>query len=194
MAPSSLRLQMVRSLAQVTQTTAAEIEALFELAQPVARTRIAPPKTKRNAPMGLERQMMRILVAHPSLAMMLDVDTLQDVAKLSPDSADMLTELVIVAQEMGETASFAALAEQLHIAGPDFDALIAEVAEQTETDLAVVKMELAGALRQVKTQSIKQEMEQLAATGLRDPLQVARYRELMQLQELYAGKLWQNLL
>jgi DNA primase len=56
MPPSGLRLQIVRGLAQATQTTPAEIEALFDLAQPVARAKIAPPRAKRTAPMGLERR------------------------------------------------------------------------------------------------------------------------------------------
>ncbi|HWT71772.1 MAG TPA: DNA primase, partial [Oxalicibacterium sp.] len=66
--PSALRLQIVRSLAQVTESAAAEIEALFELAQPVARKRVAPPRTRRTPPVGLERQIMKLLVAHPMLA------------------------------------------------------------------------------------------------------------------------------
>ncbi|CAN5708276.1 DNA primase [soil metagenome] len=184
MAPSSLRLQMVRSLAQVTQTTPAEVESLFELAQPVARARLAPPKSKRSAPVGLERQVMRILVAHPSLSIMLDQAILADAAKLAPDGAEMLTQLVLLAQEMGEQANFAALAEHLRASGSDFDALIAEIAEQTETEFDVVKLELAGALRQISSQVLKIEMERLAANGLREPADVLRYREIMRLQEV----------
>lgn len=183
MAPSSLRLQMVRGLAQLTQTTPAEIESLFELSQPVARARIAPPKSKRNAPVGLELQVMRILVAHPSLAGMLDASILENVAKLAPDGAEMLTHLVIVSQQMGASANFAALAEHLRATGSDFDALIAEIAEQTETEFDVVKLELAGALRQISSQVLKLEMMQLAAGGLRDAQDIARYREITQLQE-----------
>lgn len=183
MAPSSLRLQMVRGLAQLTQTTPSEIESLFELSQPVARARVAPPKSKRSAPVGLERQVMRILVAHPSLAFMLDEPILDDAAKLAPDGAEMLTQLVSVSQEMGEQANFAALAERLRATGSDFDILIAEIAEQTETDFDVVKLELAGALRQISSQVLKVEMMRLAAGGLRDPADIARYREITLLQE-----------
>jgi DNA primase len=50
---------MVRNLAQVTQTPAGDIEALFSLTQPVARQKLAPPRSKRSAPVGLERQIMR---------------------------------------------------------------------------------------------------------------------------------------
>ena len=184
MVPSSLRLQMVRGLAQMTQTTPAEVESLFDLTQPVARAKLAPPKSKRSAPVGLERQVMRILVAHPSLAVMLDAAILSDAAVLAPDGAEMLTQLVMVAQQMGEQANFAALAEHLRATGADFDALIAEIAEQTETEFDVVKLELAGALRQISSQVLKIEMKQLADAGLREPAQIERYREIMRLQEV----------
>lgn len=183
MPASALRLQIVRSLANLTQSTVAEIESLFELAQPVARTKIAPPRARRNAPMGLERQIMRILVAHPSLAMMVDATALSDAEQISVDGADMLKQLVEIAQAMGENAQFAPLVEQLRASGSDFDPVISEIAEQTETDVQVVAIELAGALRQMRLQVLKHEMEQLVATGLRDALAVTRYREIMQLQE-----------
>lgn len=182
MAASSLRLQMVRSLAQMTQTTPAEVESLFDLVQPVARAKLAPPKNKRSAPVGLERQVMRILVAHPSLSGMLTAAILADAAKLAPDGAEMLMQLVEVAQQMGEQANFAALAENLRTTGSDYDLLIAEIAEQTETQFDVVRLELAGALRQITHQVLKKESEQLAASGLADPVRAARYREIVQLQ------------
>lgn len=183
MQSSGMRLQLVRNLAQVTQTSPSEIETMFELSQPVARIKQAPPKSKRNAPVGLERQIMRILVAHPSLAMMLDESVLADAAVLAPDGADMLRNLVFTAQSMGENAQFAALAEQLRSTGSDFDALIAELAEQAETDIDIVRMELAGALRQMRHQVLRSEMESLAARGLRAPEDIARYREITQLQD-----------
>lgn len=183
MESSGMRLQLVRNLAQVTQTSPAEIETMFELSQPVARIKLAPPKSKRNAPVGLELQIMRILVAHPSLAMMLDESVLADAAALAPDGANMLRSLVFTAQSMGENAQFAALAEQLRSLGSDFDALIAEMAEQAETDIDIVRMELAGALRQMRHQVLKMEMESLAARGLRAPEDIARYREITQLQD-----------
>lgn len=183
MAPSGLRLQLVRSLAQMTQSTASEVEALFELSQPVARVKIAPPRSRRSAPVGLERQILRILVAYPSLAVMMTSVALDDAARMSPDGGEMLMQLVSIAQPMGEQANFAALAESLRATGSDFDALIAEIAEQTESELDVVALELAGALRQMRTQILKQEMDQLAARGLREPEDVARYREIMQLQD-----------
>ncbi|MFZ6686899.1 DNA primase [Undibacterium sp. SXout11W] len=183
MQPSGLRLQIVRNLAQLTQTTPAEIEALFELVQPVARVKLAPPRSKRSAPVGLERQIMRILVAYPALSAMLDQSLLAEAAVLAPDGAAMLMQLVTIAQSMGEGAQFAALAEQLKAVSQDYDGLIAEVAEQTDTDPDLVKLELTGAIRQIRSQALKSEAERLVASGLRSDEDKARWREIMQLQE-----------
>jgi len=183
--PSSLRLQIVRSLAQVTQTTPAEIESLFELSKPIAQQpqRKAPPRSKRMAPVGLERQVIRLLVAHPALAADLDEAALQAIGRQAPDQAQMLTQLVEVSRSMGEQANFASLVEHLRDAGPDFEALIAEIAAETESEFEVVRQELAGAVRQTKMRQVEDEMEHLASAGLRDDAARQRYRELMQKKE-----------
>jgi DNA primase len=183
MPPSALRLQLVRGLAQVTQTTPGEIEALFELAQPVARSKMAPPRGKRTPPMGLERQMIRLLVAHPLLAAELDQSALDAVAQLARDNADMFAHLISACLALGEQANFAALAEQLRTTGSDFDGLIAEIAADSDSDVDTARLELAGAVRQTKMQVLKAEMDQLASTGLGTEEARARYRELSQQQE-----------
>lgn len=183
MPASALRLQIVRGLAQMTQTTPAEIEALFELAQPVARTKMAPPRIKRTPPMGLERQMIRLLVAHPSLVAGLDQAALDAAAQLAPDNAAMLMQLIEACQALGPQANFAALAEQLRAINPDFHPLIAEIAAESESDQEAARLELAGAVRQTKMQVLKAELDRLATTGLGTEDSRTRYRELMQQQE-----------
>jgi DNA primase len=183
MPPSGLRLQIVRSLAQMTLTTPAEIEALFELVQPVARTKVAPPRTKRTPPMGLERQMLRLLVAHPNLADGVDQAALDAAAQLAPDNAEMLRQLLVACCALGPQATFATLAEQLRSTGSDFDPLIAEIAADTESDPDAARLELAGAVRQTKLQVLKSELDRLAMTGLATEEARTRYRELTQQQE-----------
>ncbi len=156
--PSSLRLQIVRSLAQATQSTVAEIEVLFELTQPIARARQAPPRGKRTAPVGLERQIMRLLVAHPVLAAELDAAAMDAVAQCAPDYIDMLAQLAAAGRDLGTQASFAALTEHLRAAGPDFEPLIAEIAAEAETEVDVARMELAGAVRQTKMKVLKLQL------------------------------------
>lgn len=183
MQPSALRLQMVRNLAQLTQSTPAEIETLFELAQPVSRQKVAPPKARRSAPVGLERQIMRILVAYPAHAVLLDQQALQEAAQVAPDGAAMLRQLVGIAQEMGAEAQFVALAERLRETGADFDELIAEVVGQTDPDPELIRLELQGAIRQIRSQALKMEADQLVAGGLGTETERARWREIMLLQD-----------
>ncbi len=183
MPPSALRLQIVRELAQVTQTTPSEIESLFELEKPVARARHAPPRSKRSQPVGLELQMMRLLVTHPALALELDTSAFKAAYHFVPDRAELLSQLIVVCQAMGAQANFAALAEHLRAAGPDFDALIAEIAADTESDIDTARIELAGAIRQTKLQAIKTELDQLAAAGLSSEQSKTCYRELVMQQD-----------
>lgn len=180
---SGLRLQIVRSLAAVTRSTPGEIEALLELKQPVARIKAVVPRVKRTAPVDLERQIMRLLVAHPSLASELDQDALAAVAQCAPDGAAMLRQLIDAGKSMGSSASFAALAERLKPESEDFDALIAEVAADSETDIETARLELAGAVRQTRLRQLKSELDALAATGLVSSLERERYRALMICQD-----------
>jgi len=184
MPPSSLRLQIVRSLAQATQSTPSEVEALFELVQPIARKRKAPPSVRRNAPVGLERQILRLLVAHPTLVVELDDGALDALAYVAPESAEMFAQLLTAAAQMGESPSFAALSEHLRAAGSDFESLIAEIAAEAGSEPASARLELAGAIRQTKMKMAKAESDRLIATGLRDEESKLQYRELLQLQEV----------
>jgi DNA primase len=183
MPPSALRLQIVRSIASMTQTSPDEIESLFELAQPVSRKRAAPPRAKRTPPVGLELQIMRILVAHPVLAMGVDQAALSAITRAASDHADTLAQLVHACQALGENANFAALAEQLRSQGSDYDQIIAEIAAEPESDVEAVRLELAGAIRQTRIKLIKADIEQLVATGLGSEEAKSRYRELMLEQE-----------
>ncbi len=181
--PSSLRLQIVRSLAQITESTPAEIEALFELSQPISHVRAPPPRTKRAAPQGLERQIIRLLVAHPVLAGEMDQTAIDAAVRLAPDGEEMLMQLVTLGRDMGAQANFAILAEMLRSSGSDLEPLIAEIAAEPESDVALARLELAGAIRQIKMQALRDELQQLVAGGLAGEEAQARFRELTLQQE-----------
>ena len=178
MPASALRLQIVRALAQATQTTPTEIETLFELSSPVGRTRQPPPRGKRTAPIGLELQIMRLLVAHPSLAAELDQAALDAMLHFVPDNAAMLTQLVDAARQMGEGANFSVLAEHLRAAGADFESMIAEIAAAPESDRDAARLELTGAIRQNKLKIVTDALQKLANGGMKLENDVQRYREL----------------
>ena len=183
MAPSALRLQIVRGLAGLTESTPAEIEALFELAKPVAVARKAPPRQGRPQPVGLEAQIMRHLVAHPPLALELDESALQAFNHFGPESAERLLQLVAAAQALGPNGGFAALSQHLKDEGPDYDGLIAEIASEPESDFDSVKLWLAGAVRQIKMDALKHELNQLFSSGLTSDQVGIRYREITAMQD-----------
>jgi DNA primase len=183
MPPSSLRLQISRSLAALTQSTVEEIESLFELVKPIARARRAPPRGKRTPPVGLGRQIMRLLVAHPSLAADLDQAAMDAFAQCAPDHAEMLGQLVAAGQAMGAHASFAVLAEHLREAGPDFEPMIAEIAAESESDADTARIALSDAIRKMRMQAIGDELNELIGGGLADDTAKMRYRELSLQQE-----------
>lgn len=183
MPATALRLQVVRGLAQLTQSSADEIESVCELKQPVSRARLAPPRAQRPAPQGLDRQIIRLLLAHPALLATLDKTAVAAVSSIA-DQGSMLVQLMATIRALGDQVSFAALSEQLRQASPDFDALIAEVSAQSESEPDAARRELGGALRQSELQMLKLEMDQLASTGLKLEESRIRYRQLMARQDI----------
>jgi DNA primase len=153
------------------------------LKQPVMRIKAAPPRAKRSAPMGLDRQVMRLIVAHPLLASELNEAAVQAIATSSPDHADMFMQLFNVARSLGPQANFASLAEALRVQSADFEPLISEVASESESELETVRLELAGAVRQTRLKLLKSEVDELVTSGLNNENARQRYRELMLQQE-----------
>jgi len=178
MTPSALRLQIVRGLANLTESTSAEIESLFELSKPVSVVRRAPPRQGRPKPVGLELQMLRILVSHPQLALQLDETAQQSLDYFGQEAADSLRHLVGMAQALGEYGTFAALSQQLKEVTAEYDSLIAEIAAEPETDIEADRVWLRSAVVQIKKDSLKQELNQLFSSGLTPDQVSARYREI----------------
>jgi DNA primase len=170
----------------MTGSTPPEIEALFELAKPVSAARRAPPRQGRPQPVGLELQILRHLVAHPPLSLTLDESALQCFAFFGPESAERLRQLVAAAQALGEHGGFAALAQQLKETSVEYDGLIAEIAAEPESDFDSVKLWLAGAVRQIKKDTLKQELDQLFSSGLTSDQMGIRYREITAIQNQLA--------
>ncbi|MYN43956.1 DNA primase [Pseudoduganella sp. FT93W] len=183
MTPTALRLQIVRGLAQLTQTTPSEIEVLYELAKPVAVARQAPARTGRPVPVGLELQIVRILIAHPPLAQEVDGAALAAFQYFGAEPAERLAQLVAQAQALGEQGSFAAFAQHLKAQGDEYDSIIAEIVQEPESEFDAVRLFLRGAIRQVKNDALKQELSQLFAAGLSSEQIGVRYREITAQQD-----------
>ena len=175
---SALRLQLLRQLAQLTESTVEEIESLFELAKPVGRGRSAPPAVRRRAPVELERQIVKLLLAHPVLTSELNEPALKAISWSAPDGGIIFRQLVAAAGSLSGEISFAALVEVLREHGADFESLVAEIAADPESDAELARKELAGAVRQTTMRMLKAEQEQLAAQGMAEESARARYREI----------------
>jgi DNA primase len=183
MQPSSLRLQIVRGLANLTESSPAEIEGLFELSKPVSVAKKAPPRQGRPQPVGLELQILRHLVAHPALSLELDANALIAFDFFGPESAERLVQLVATGQALGAGGSFAAMSQSLHETSQEFDDIIAEIAKEPESDVEAVRAWLFGAVRQIKMDALKVAIDQLFAAGLPPDELGSRYRELTAQQD-----------
>ncbi|MYN02448.1 DNA primase [Pseudoduganella sp. DS3] len=183
MTPTALRLQIVRGLATMTQSTPGEVEQLFELAKPVAANKIAPPKSRREQPVGLELKLIRVMIAHPTLSLNLDDEALLAFAHFGQEAAERLIWLVVQAQSLGEQGSFAALCQLLKETGSEYDALISEIGAAPEPDIDAERLWLMATVRHLKMDALKQELDQLFAAGLSSEEIGVRYREITAKQD-----------
>nr|WP_269106520.1 DNA primase [Massilia sp. TS11] len=183
MPPSALRLQIVRGLANLTESTPAEVEGLFELSKPVAATRMAPPRKGRPQPVGLELQFIRHLIAQPQFCRTLDEAALKAFDAFGQEAAERLRQLVAAGVAMGEAGNFAAFSQHLKNTTNEYDSLIAELAAEPEQEPEVVQQWLSGAVRQVKMDLLKAELNQLFSSGLTTDQIGVRYREITAQQD-----------
>ena len=188
MPPSALRLQVLRQLAQVTDSTPQELEGLFELAASRPRGREPGPAVRRKPPVELERQVLRLLLAHPGMHDVLDNHALDLIAQTAPDEGVTLRAVVQAAAGLPAGASLGVLSEALRAQGVELGSLIAEIAAEPGSEPELARKELSGAIRQTQMKSLKSELERLAATGLGSDTEKARYREIsVELEKLRAA-------
>jgi DNA primase len=76
------------------------------------------------------------------------------------------------------------LSEQLKEGSAEFDRLISEIASEPESDSEADRVWLTSAVRQVKMDVLKQELNQLFSSGLTPDQVSARYREIQAQQQL----------
>ncbi|HAF44303.1 MAG TPA: DNA primase [Gallionellaceae bacterium] len=158
----------VAALAGVTQ---AELEALWSIKPVAAPQRPAPPKSKRAAPAGGLRLMLRCLVMKPELVRELPKDfqaeggegaAIHALADWLNESADETSTAALIQHFQGslhEAAFTVAQGEVMHL-GEDFD----------------IQAEFTGLLRKMQRESIESEMSALLAKGLGGMSQVERDR------------------
>ena len=181
LAPSALRLQILRRLAQITQTPDDELEAFLGFAKPVVPARRIRARAPRPPVVGLERQVLRLLMMYPCFGRELSPGDIDAIREFSPDQGGLLMAILNAVGILGEKASLAALVEHLRLDGVDCEQLVQEtVAQEFEAEPAL--LELKGAIRQIRLQLVKAEMNELVATGLTEEKK-DRFYELKKQQE-----------
>jgi DNA primase len=70
------------------------------------------------------------------------------------------------------------LSQQLKEVGNEYDRLIAEIASEPESDIDANRVFWLSAVRQIKMDALKKELNQLFSSGLTPDQVSARYREI----------------
>lgn len=182
--PSSLRLQIVHSLAKLTQSTTEEIENLFKFTQSAARISLLQNKNKQIAPIELEHKIICLLLSYPKLIINLDHSALDAINRSASDSTRIvLIKLIETCRNMGEEVNFASLVACVRQESSEFDSLISKISMETKFNFEDVQEEMVDAIRQTKIRSIEKDMKQLVISGLKDEIARENYRKLMHQKE-----------
>ena len=182
LAPSALRLQIVRRLAQLTQTPDEELEVFLGLAKPAASARRPSHRTPRPPVVGLERQVLRLLLMYPSLVTGLDETDIGAVVAFSPDKGGLLHAILEAGREVGEKGGYAALVECLRARGVDCEQLVQETLEK-EFEPEAALLELKGAVTQIRLRVLDAEIKKVTSSGLPADERNRRYYELTKQQD-----------
>lgn len=176
------RLQIVHSLAELTVSSAEEIEAICDLKATVAR-RSYPPlaKSKRLPPTALGQQILRLLLCFPELASNLDAKTRTMLTQVDHAEGAILADLLRYCDRCG--SSFAMLNEYLMQSSfaSNYVVLQQEVMMSNIT-IDVAKIELTGAVKKLIKELFKREQNILVErlqSGQASEAEYTHYRTLM---------------
>ena len=185
MSPSALRVQILKRLEQITQMPEGELKTFFSVAasgssgQAVKRAR---PRSPRPPVVGLERQVMRLLLLYPEFAALLGEEDVGAIVAFSPDKGGLLLAVLGAIGELGERLNYASLVEQLRADGVECEQLVKETQDR-EYEEEPARMELLGAVRQIRLRVLAAEMEKLVTSSMEAGEKKRRYLELRELQD-----------
>ncbi|KWR78605.1 DNA primase [Cupriavidus sp. IDO] len=167
MPAGGLRLQIIRELADVTGTTPAEIEAICGLRSDPARVgRFAQPRprTKRQAPTGLEQRVLQLLMCYPVLAGRLDEDSRMLLLEGEGGDTEVLAHLIGVCDEVQGEVNFAAFSE--HLAQSPYVEVYAAARSavlREEIEEAPATQEFDAAITKLLAEPLRRELDSLQA-------------------------------
>ncbi len=182
LAPSALRLQILRKLAQITQTPDDELEAFLGMNKHVLPSRRMPVRSPRPPVVGLERQVMRLLLMYPQFAARLNESDVGTIADFSPDKGELLRTVLDGIHDLGEQGTYATLVEYLRSSGVNCEQLVLETLER-EYEEELAQLELEGAVRQIRLRMLASEMEKILSSSMETEEKALRYNELRKQQD-----------
>lgn len=185
MQPSALRVQILKKLEQITQVSESDLKAFLAVAMPgisgQAEKRVRP-RSPRPPVVGLERQVMRLLLLYPGFAALLGEEDIGAIVAFSSDKGGLLRAVLDAIGELGERLNYAALVERLRADGVDCEQLVRETLDR-EYEEEPARMELLGAVRQIRLRVLALEMEKLVSSSLDADEKKRRYQELWKRQD-----------
>ncbi len=194
MSPSALRVQILKRLEQITQMSEGDLKTFLAatVVRPSGQTeKRARPRFPRPPVVGLERQVMRLLLLYPEFAALLDEEDVGAIAAFSPDKGGLLHAVLGAIGELGERLNYASLVERLRSDGVECEQLVRETLDR-EYDEEPARMELLGAVRQIRLRVLASEMEKLVSSSLEPAEKKRRYLELRERQDALQKALMQG--
>lgn len=164
-----LRSQILRTISERTGISLDILQTQLELGATPATRKTKRPPAKRTPPTGLPKQIIRALLACPSLIYELDSQTKALISSL-PEFGDLLTYLMETALSMRDNTNFTLLSEQLRQSGTHFDSLISEIAASPDFEIEPTRKELNDGITRLRIREIEKNLRDLTETGLQSGL------------------------
>lgn len=186
MPASGLRLQIVRGLAELTDTTPADIEALCGLkSDPAQAGRMTRPRprTNRQAPTALEQRVLQLLMRYPHFVQHVDEATRNGLCDDGQPQSEVLAHLLGECAVMGENVNFAGFSEALAQSPyAETYAAVRTAALADDIEEAPALAEFQGALAKLLAEPLKRELavlQQQIESGTADDAARERLRWLI---------------
>ena len=182
MAPSALRFQIIQNLADLIRMMPIELEEFCELQRSIKPKRATFSPVRRVPPGDLQYKIIKLIILYPALALELTEKIAYPLKEIVAEMESLQTILDLAVSE-APTENFAAFVEKIRATTTEFDTFIAEISAQPVMERETARLELRGAIKQIKLKFLQTKLEILAKTGLKNAEQQAKYRELTTLQK-----------
>ena len=200
----ALRMQLVRALAAMTGAAVDEILESFQITQASTR-RARPRRIERTPPQGLAERALTALIMYPVLAHGLTAFDITTMEEHAGDARDLIAETIAAAKAEGHAVDFLSMSDALR-ESPNreiYEAMMQAIlaVEEYRRDLLLMPsgddareaaeevrrgerreakaIELRDAIKRMRGQAIRLELERIASGGMREAEEQEAYRRLV---------------